>query len=109
MQAFRSDSESKKLYTVRETFYQILKEGGVRGLWRGSLINVQRAAIVNLGDLVTYDLVKTYLLNNLDLKDDYKTHILSSISSGLVAATMGTPADVIKTRIMNQPIDSNGK
>ena len=27
------------------------------------------------------------------------------LSTGLVAATFGTPADVIKTRVMNQPTD----
>lgn len=32
-----------------------------------------------------------------------------SACSGLVAATMGTPADVIKTRIMNQPTDDKGR
>ena len=37
------------------------------------------------------------------------THAMSSIAAALTAATMGTPADVIKTRIMNQPLDSNGK
>ena len=37
------------------------------------------------------------------------THALSSIVAALTAATMGTPADVIKTRIMNQPFNSNGK
>ena len=37
------------------------------------------------------------------------THALSSIVAALTAATMGTPADVIKTRIMNQPLDGNGK
>lgn len=35
--------------------------------------------------------------------------MLSSSCSGLVAATLGTPADVVKTRIMNQPTDSNGR
>ena len=37
------------------------------------------------------------------------THAISSIVAALTAATMGTPADVIKTRIMNQPLDTNGK
>jgi len=37
------------------------------------------------------------------------THVFYSICSGLVAATMGTPADVVKTRVMNQPRDSNGR
>ena len=32
-------------------------------------------------------------------------HGLSSGMAGLVAATLGTPADVVKTRIMNQPLD----
>jgi solute carrier family 25 uncoupling protein 27 len=36
-------------------------------------------------------------------------NILTSLFSGLIAATLGTPADVIKTRIMCQPTDSNGK
>ena len=33
---------------------------------------------------------------------------MSSIVAALTAATMGTPADVIKTRVMNQPLDSHG-
>ena len=36
------------------------------------------------------------------------THAMSSIAAALTAATMGTPADVIKTRVMNQPLDNNG-
>jgi hypothetical protein len=34
--------------------------------------------------------------------------IFFSITAGLVAATMGTPADVIKTRIMNNPTAYRG-
>ena len=36
---------------------QVLKEGGVRALWKGAVPNMQRAALVNLGDLTTYDQV----------------------------------------------------
>jgi solute carrier family 25 (mitochondrial uncoupling protein), member 27 len=32
-----------------------------------------------------------------------------SLCSGIIAATIGTPADVIKTRVMNQPTDANGR
>lgn len=39
------------------------------------------------------------------MKDTYLVHIMSSMCAGLVGATMATPADVIKTRIMNQPTD----
>jgi solute carrier family 25 uncoupling protein 27 len=37
------------------------------------------------------------------------THTVASICAGLAAALMGTPADVIKARIMNQPVDSAGR
>ncbi|KAG5846559.1 hypothetical protein ANANG_G00116280 [Anguilla anguilla] len=87
----------------------IVSEGGFRGLWAGWVPNVQRAALVNLGDLTTYDTVKHFLLRNTPLKDNSLCHALASTCSGLVAATMGTPADVVKTRIMNQPRDSNGR
>lgn len=38
-------------------------------------------------------------------RDNAVTHACSSLAAGLVAAALGTPADIIKTRIMNQPVD----
>lgn len=35
-------------------------------------------------------------------------HASSSLCAGFVGACMGTPADVIKTRVMNQPLDEEG-
>lgn len=32
-----------------------------------------------------------------------------STIAGFVAAVLSTPADVIKSRVMNQPMDENGK
>lgn len=81
----------------------------MRALWAGWIPNVQRAALVNLGDLTTYDTAKHYILRKTSLQDNSLCHGLSSACSGLVAATLGTPADVIKTRIMNQPRDVNGR
>lgn len=64
---------------MHQAFIQIYKEGGVKALWRGSMVNVQRAALVSLGDLATYDLVKRYAMKKLNLNDDYKTHIISRL------------------------------
>ncbi|NXO63208.1 UCP4 protein, partial [Phainopepla nitens] len=94
---------------VHHAFLKILSEGGVRGLWAGWVPNVQRAALVNMGDLTTYDSVKHFLLLNTTLVDNSVTHSVSSACSGLVAAVLGTPADVVKTRIMNQPRDKQGR
>ncbi|RLW12419.1 hypothetical protein DV515_00000633 [Chloebia gouldiae] len=94
---------------VHHAFLKILSEGGVRGLWAGWVPNVQRAALVNMGDLTTYDSVKHFLLLNTTLVDNSVTHSVSSACSGLVAAVLGTPADVVKTRVMNQPRDKQGR
>lgn len=88
---------------------EIVRQGGIRGLWKGSVPNVQRAALVNLGDLTTYDTTKRMIMKKTNLPDCHLVHIMSSICAGLVAATMGTPADVVKTRVMNQPCDPSGR
>jgi len=101
--------QKPRVHGMMDALRRILKESGVRGLWRGCWPNVQRAALVNLGDLSTYDSVKRAILDNTRLKDNSATHCLSSGCAGLVGAVMGTPADVVKARIMNQPTDSRGK
>lgn len=91
---------------VRNTphaFSNIISKHGVRGLWKGWAPNVQRAALVNMGDLTTYDTVKHMLLTHTSLQDNWVTHTISSGCAGLIAATISTPADVVKTRIMNNP------
>ncbi|EEB16439.1 mitochondrial brown fat uncoupling protein, putative [Pediculus humanus corporis] len=98
-----------RVHSTYHAFKKILKENGIRGLWKGSIPNIQRAALVNLGDLTTYDTAKQFILKNTSLTDNHCTHVLSSACAGLVAATVGTPADVVKTRIMNQPTDKNGR
>lgn len=98
-----------RVHSAMHALKKIVKKGGVRGLWKGSVPNVQRAALVNLGDLTTYDTAKHMIIKKTGLPDDHLVHIMASICAGLVAATMGTPADVIKTRVMNQPTDKMGR
>lgn len=98
-----------RVHSAAHAFREIVRRGGVKGLWKGSIPNVQRAALVNLGDLTTYDTVKRFIMGKTGLPDCHTVHIASSICAGLVAATMGTPADVIKTRVMNQPTDKEGR
>ncbi|KAJ6216471.1 hypothetical protein RDWZM_007628 [Blomia tropicalis] len=98
-----------RVRNARHAFARIYMEGGVRGLWKGWMPNVQRAAFVNLGDLATYDTAKHLILKHTNLNDNFFTHAFSSVFSGFVAALLGTPADVVKTRVMNQPTDANGR
>lgn len=58
-------------------FKKIVSESGIRGLWKGSIPNVQRAALVNLGDLTTYDTAKQLIMKNTGLPDSHLLHCLS--------------------------------
>lgn len=98
-----------RVYGLYDAFLKIVRTSGVRGLWKGSVPNVQRAALVNLGDLTTYDSAKRFILRNTSLEDNHLVHVMSSTCAGFVAASMGTPADVVKTRIMNQPFGKDGR
>lgn len=60
-----------------DAFQKILKTGGIRGLWKGSVPNVYRASLVNLGDLTTYDTAKHFIIDNLHIPDSHLTHVLS--------------------------------
>lgn len=94
---------------VRGSLVQAVQEGGVKSLWKGAVPNVQRAALVNLGDLTAYDQTKTYLVSEGWSGDSWVTHGVASGCAGLTAALLGTPADVVKARVMNQPLDNNGR
>lgn len=66
-------------------------------------MNVLRAIIINAAELAFYDTTKTILINYLHLDGTSKvTHFFSSVSAGFFGSVLSSPADVIKTRYMNQ-------
>ncbi|KAL7064113.1 hypothetical protein AAHC03_05149 [Spirometra sp. Aus1] len=91
---------------VSLTMRELVREAGFFGLWRGGLPNVQRAALVNMGEMTTYDTAKRWLQLRFGLKDGPLLHGCASTMSGFVSAILGTPADMIKTRMMNQRLMS---
>jgi solute carrier family 25 uncoupling protein 27 len=93
---------SKKNITIPGTIRSIYNEGGIMGLWKGVGPNVSRAMLVNLGELATYDIAKSNIKENLKIDDSIPVHMMSSICSGLVSSACCTPADVIKSRMMQQ-------
>ena len=66
----RLQGKPPRVKGMTDAFKKILAQGGVAALWRGCWPNVQRAALVNLGDLSTYDTIKQKLLTNTHLKDN---------------------------------------
>ncbi|XP_033930407.1 mitochondrial uncoupling protein 3-like isoform X1 [Melopsittacus undulatus] len=110
-----------------DAYRTIAREEGVRGLWRGTLPNIARNAIINCGELVTYDLIKDALLRaqlmsgqdgaeqgghtqwvpshgphpTLCPIDNVPCHFVAAFGAGFCATVVASPVDVVKTRYMN--------
>ncbi|CAI2184342.1 9155_t:CDS:2 [Funneliformis geosporum] len=81
--------------------YRIVQEDGLKGLTRGIVPNMNRAILMNSSQLASYDQFKQMLLSTKFFKDNIITHFTCSVLAGLVATTICSPVDVIKTRVMN--------
>ncbi|KAL5722900.1 Mitochondrial uncoupling protein 3 [Ranunculus cassubicifolius] len=81
---------------------KILQKEGFMGLWQGVVPNIQRAFLVNMGELACYDQAKQLIIQNQICDDNIYAHTLASTMSGLSATALSCPADVVKTRMMNQ-------
>ncbi|XP_030045244.1 mitochondrial brown fat uncoupling protein 1 [Microcaecilia unicolor] len=94
----------KKRYDgTLHAYKTIATEEGVRGLWKGTLPNVTRNAIVNCAELVTYDLIKEALLQYKLMTDNLPCHFVSAFGAGFCTTVVASPVDVVKTRYMNSP------
>ncbi|KAG8462533.1 hypothetical protein KFE25_010358 [Diacronema lutheri] len=81
----------------------IARREGPLGFYAGCAPAVQRACLVNMGELTTYDSAKNAIVENVGFaRDDMRCHLLAATCSGFVASLFSTPADVAKSRIMNQ-------
>uniref|UniRef100_A0A0C9RNB7 TSA: Wollemia nobilis Ref_Wollemi_Transcript_8978_1188 transcribed RNA sequence n=1 Tax=Wollemia nobilis TaxID=56998 RepID=A0A0C9RNB7_9CONI len=102
MQADGRMAASPRYSGVLDALVKIGRAEGLAGLWRGVGPNVQRAFLVNMGELACYDQAKRAIVRRGLCNDDVYAHTLASVASGLSATALSCPADVVKTRMMNQ-------
>lgn len=75
----------------------IIANEGVKGLWRGSVPGMTRAALLTACQCATYDEIKHMVLRYSGWEEGLATQLTSSTLAGLVATTATNPIDVIKT------------
>jgi len=91
--------------SLPNAFSTIYAEKGLRGLYIGTSATVMRAAFLTSAQLGSYDIIK----NNVFVqvfgfdKEAYSTQLGASFIASLITATAANPADVVKTRVMNDP------
>jgi solute carrier family 25 (mitochondrial dicarboxylate transporter), member 10 len=89
--------------SISNAFYTIYTQKGIKGLYIGTSATVTRAAFLTCAELGSYDIMKNNILVPIfgyD-KEANQTHFMASFIASLFATTIANPADVIKTRVMN--------
>jgi hypothetical protein len=107
-QADPKTSQHKYAGTM-QAFRAIWQLEGIRGLWKGTVPNMQRAAILTASQLSSYDAFKHAVLDRGLMNEGLPLHSISSIVAGTVCALTTAPVDNVKTRLMNQMVDSAGR
>ncbi|KAK9238433.1 mitochondrial carrier domain-containing protein [Lipomyces kononenkoae] len=81
---------------------RMAREEGPKALFRGLYPNTTRGVLMTASQMVSYDEFKNLLVNHVGMNSkSISTHFAASMLSGLVATTVCSPVDVVKTRIMN--------
>ncbi|CAG9467633.1 unnamed protein product [Pedinophyceae sp. YPF-701] len=87
-------------YPSAVSAYRIIaQEEGLLGLWRGVGPNVGRNSVINAAEMATYDQFKEFFLS-MGMADGVGCHVLSALGAGFVAVSVGSPVDVVKSRMM---------
>ncbi|KAM8717436.1 hypothetical protein ACLKA7_004175 [Drosophila subpalustris] len=105
----RSLGYPARVSNVKQALEIIYSKGGVRSLWKGVGPSCLRAMLLTTGDVACYDLSKRNIISLFGLEDGRFVQFLASLSSGLAAGVLSTPTDVVKSRIMNQPVNERGQ
>nr|XP_057920466.1 mitochondrial brown fat uncoupling protein 1 [Doryrhamphus excisus]XP_057920476.1 mitochondrial brown fat uncoupling protein 1 [Doryrhamphus excisus] len=97
------DGMARRYSGTMQAYKHIFQNEGLRGLWKGTLPNITRNALVNCTELVTYDLIKEAILRHKLMSDNLPCHFVSAFGAGFVTTVIASPVDVVKTRYMNSP------
>lgn len=85
---------------------RMYQDQGIGGFYRGVGVNVARACILNATKMGCYDLSKGYVCEYTGWKrKDVRTAFASAFIAGFFMTCTVSPADNLRTRLMNQPTD----
>jgi len=98
----------KRYKGMVDAFTSIVREEGVAGLWTGVGPTVGRATALAAAELATYDEVKIQLKSKAGMQDGLLLTLTTAFASGYVSTVASSPFDVVKSRVMGQPMHPDG-
>ncbi|KAI8056291.1 mitochondrial carrier domain-containing protein [Gilbertella persicaria] len=97
-------NQRRNYKNVIDGMIRISREEGPRVLLRGIGSSTHRAILITVSQMSSYDMFKQLFVDTLAYRDGLMVHFASSLLAGLVATTVCSPLDVVKTRIMSAHI-----
>lgn len=101
-----AQTNKEKTLPMKELVAQMYKAQGIAGFYRGVEVNIVRACILNATKMGCYDVTKGYVTEFTGWnRKDVRTSFCSAFVAGFFMTVTVSPADNLRTRLMNQPPD----
>lgn len=68
--------------STMQAYRTIGRQEGMAGLWKGAMPNIGRNAVVNVSEIVCYDIVKDCLLHYARMNDNIYCHFTAAVIAG---------------------------
>jgi len=99
-------AEGKQVLSFADNVRSIFHSQGIRGFYQGIDANIARAMVNNGTKMACYDTTKQLLkASGVFGKDGIALQFSSGMVAGFFITCMVAPFDMIRTRLMNQPMD----
>ncbi|XP_078436057.1 mitochondrial substrate carrier family protein isoform X2 [Wolffia australiana] len=82
--------------------HKVVREEGLRALWKGVGPAMTRAGALTASQLATYDESKQALRRWTNLEEGFHLHLMASCVAGTMGTVVTAPVDMVKTRLMLQ-------
>lgn len=85
---------------------RLIEAQGYSGFYRGVQANVMRAMVLNGTKMACYDQIKGMIVQSGLFPSGLLTSFMAAFSAGFFMAITVSPFDMIRTRLMNQPVNA---
>jgi hypothetical protein len=99
-------SEAKTSHALVRAVRGIIENQGMGGFYRGIQANIMRAAVLNGTSMACYDQIQDFVKQSQLVPAGLATHFTAAFGAGFFMAVTVSPFDMVRTKLMNQPVDA---
>lgn len=104
-QSIQSTESIQLTQSTKSLVKEIYQHDGLKGFYKGVSANIMRACVLNGTKMACYDQIKEEIIKLNIIKNNLLIQFMSAFSAGFFMSITVTPFDMVRTKLMNQPID----